>query len=86
MRLDKFLKISRIIKRRTVAKNVAENEKIMINGKVKKPSTKVKVGDIIEVSYYDKIIKFKILEVPTRNVGKKDADKLIEIIIDPRKG
>lgn len=80
MRLDKFLKVARIIKRRTVAKNVAENEKIKINGIVKKPSTEVKSGDIVELEYYDKVIKFKIITVPEKNVGKEMASELVEII------
>lgn len=80
MRLDKFLKVARIIKRRTVAKNVAENEKIKINGTIRKPSTDVKVNDIVELEYYDKTIKFKILIVPEKNVGKDMASELVEII------
>ncbi|MDD4172434.1 MAG: S4 domain-containing protein, partial [Syntrophomonas sp.] len=47
MRLDKYLKVSRIIKRRTVAKDFAENDRVMVNGRVAKPSSEVKVGDII---------------------------------------
>jgi ribosomal 50S subunit-recycling heat shock protein len=47
MRLDKFLKVSRIIKRRTVAKEFAENERVTINGRVAKPSSEIKIGDII---------------------------------------
>ncbi len=80
MRLDKFLKVSRIIKRRTVAKKVGENERITINGKTKKPSAEVKTGDVIEVSYFDKIIKFKVIEIPTGNVSKDRASSLIEIL------
>jgi len=80
MRLDKFLKVARIIKRRTVAKKVGENEKITINGVVKKPSAEVKRGDIIEVMYYDKLIKFRVLEIPQGNVSKETASLLIEIL------
>lgn len=80
MRIDKFLKVARIIKRRTVAKKVGESEKIKINGMVKKPAAKIKVGDEIELSYYDKTIKFKVLEVPLGNVRKEKAEELIEMI------
>lgn len=80
MRLDKFLKVSRIIKRRTVAKKVGENEKISVNGNVKKPCYDVKIGDIIELSYYDKTLKFKVLYVPEGNVSKDMSTELVEII------
>ena len=49
MRLDKFLKVSRIIKRRTLSKEISQSERVKVNGKVAKPSTKLKVGDIIEI-------------------------------------
>ena len=80
MRLDKFLKVARVIKRRTVAKKVADSEKIEVNGVSKKPSYEVKIGDIVELTYYDSKIKFKVVEIPTGNVGKDRADELIEII------
>lgn len=80
MRIDKFLKVARVIKRRTVAKKVGESEKIKINGVVKKPATNIKVGDIIELTYYDKTIVFKILEVPLGNVKKEISTELIEIL------
>ena len=65
MRLDKFLKVSRIIKRRTVANDAADSGRISINGKVVKPSYEVKVGDIVEIKFGDKVSKFEILQVPT---------------------
>jgi len=80
MRVDKFLKVSRIIKRRTVAKTLAENDKIMINGKVQKAGTNVKEGDLLEVEYFNKKIKFRIKMVPEKHVRKEDAEKLIEIV------
>ena len=79
MRLDKFLKVSRIIKRRTVANEAADGGRISVNGKVVKPSYEVKVGDIIEIKFGDKNAKFKILEIP--KVQKKDMGKLVEEII-----
>ena len=80
MRLDKFLKVARVIKRRTVAKKVADSEKIEVNGVSKKPSYEVKIVDIVELTYYDSKIKFKVVEIPLGNVGKDRADDLIEII------
>ena len=72
MRLDKFLKVSRVIKRRTVANEAANNGRVSVNGKVVKPSYDVKVGDIIEIKFGDKISKFQILEIPKvqgKNIG-----------------
>jgi len=80
MRVDKFLKVSRIIKRRTVAKTLAENDKIIINGKVQKAGSNVKEGDILEVEYFNKKIKVRIKKVPENHVRKEDAEKLIEIV------
>ena len=73
MRLDKFLKVSRIIKRRTVANEAADSGRISVNGKIVKPSYEVKVNDIIEVKFGDKVSKFKIIEIPkiqVKNIGK----------------
>lgn len=79
MRLDKFLKVSRIIKRRPVAKLVCDNKKIKINGKVVKSSAEVKVADILEIEYFNRYIKAKVIVVPEGNVGKAEASDLIEI-------
>ena len=62
MRLDKFLKVSRIIKRRTVAKEACDKGIVTINGKQAKSSSEVKIGDILEVTFGEKIMKFKITE------------------------
>ena len=78
MRIDKFLKVARIIKRRTVANEAADNGRITVNGKVVKPSYEVKIGDIVEIKFGDKISKFEILEIP--KVAGKDLPKLIKII------
>jgi len=78
MRLDKFLKVSRVIKRRTVASEAADNGRISVNGKVVKPSYDVKVGDIIEIKFGDKISKFEVLLVPEKVV--KDLGEMIKII------
>ena len=77
MRLDKFLKVSRVIKRRTVANDAADSGRIAVNGKVVKPSYEVKVGDIIEIKFGDKVSKFQIAKIP---VGQKDLDEIIKIL------
>lgn len=73
MRLDKFLKVSRVIKRRTVANEVADKGRVMVNGKQVKPSYEVKVGDICEIVFGDKVSKFEIIKVPQKqgnNMGE----------------
>lgn len=80
MRLDKFLKVSRIIKRRTVANEAADGGRISVNGKVVKPSYEVKVNDIIEIKFGDKVSKFKILEIP--KVQGKNMPQMVEEIVD----
>ena len=76
MRLDKFLKVSRIIKRRTVANEAADGGRISVNGRVVKPSYEVRVGDIVEIKFGDKITKFKIVEIPT--VQGKNMPQMVE--------
>lgn len=76
MRLDKFLKISRVIKRRTVANEAADSGKIIVNGKIVKPSYEVKVNDIIEIKFGDKTSKFKIIKIPVTQ--GKDMGSLVE--------
>ncbi|MCK5779527.1 MAG: RNA-binding S4 domain-containing protein [Psychrilyobacter sp.] len=80
MRLDKFFKVSRIIKRRPVAKTVLDNKKVKLNGKVAKAGTKVGVGDTIELEYFSKYMKVEVLEVPNGNTKKDDAAELFKII------
>ena len=63
MRLDKFLKVSRVIKRRTVANEACDAGRVSINGKTAKASSEVKVGDIVEIVYGEKIIKFEITNI-----------------------
>ena len=76
MRLDKFLKVSRIIKRRTVANEAADGGRISVNGRVVKPSYEVKAGDIVEIKFGDKISKFKIIAIPT--VQGKNMPQMVE--------
>jgi len=79
MRLDKFLKVSRLIKRRTVANEACDAGRVMINGKVAKASTEVKVGDIIEIGFGSKAVKVKVLDVQD-NVKKGEAKELIKYL------
>lgn len=80
MRLDKFLKITRIIKRRTVAKELADNGNITVDGDIKKSSYNVKKGDILEIKYFNKNIKVKILELPPETLKKDFIEEYIEIV------
>lgn len=79
MRLDKFLKVSRIIKRRTVAANAASSERVLVNNNIAKPSKDVKVGDIITIEYFKRKLVVKVLEVK-ENVKAQDADKMYEVL------
>ncbi len=79
MRLDKYLKVSRIIKRRTVAKEVCEGDRVSINGKIAKPSTVVKEGDIIEIQFANRSLKARIINI-AEHVRKENAKDMYEII------
>lgn len=79
MRIDKFLKISRILKRRTIAKEACLGEKIFVNGKEAKPACRVKAGDIVELHYASGAVKFRILEIK-ETVKKDEAQSLYEVI------
>jgi ribosomal 50S subunit-recycling heat shock protein len=80
MRLDKFLKVSRLIKRRTVANEVTASGRVFINDKVAKPSSEVKEGDNLRLEYFNKTLKTKILRVPAGNVSIQESKDLYEII------
>lgn len=79
MRLDKFLKVSRIIKRRTIAKNVTDLGFIKINGKIAKPSNEVKVDDILELTLGERILVVKIKNI-TKTTSKEMSSEMFEII------
>ena len=79
MRLDKFLKVSRIIKRRTVAKEASDADKVLVNGRIAKPSTELKIGDVVEVNYFKKKVVVKVLNLST-STKKSDAEEMYEII------
>lgn len=79
MRLDKYLKVSRIIKRRTVAKEACESERVTINGKLAKSSTTVNEGDIIEIAFANRSLKAEIINI-AEHVRKEDAKEMYRII------
>jgi len=73
MRLDKFLKVSRLIKRRTVANEACDGGRVMVNGKVAKASQNVKVGDVIEIMFGNKTVKVEVVDI--QDTTKKDEAK-----------
>ena len=78
MRIDKFLKMRRVIKRRSVANEVIDMGRVSINGKVVKPSFDVKVGDVVEIQFGDKVSKFEIISIPkVQNGNISDIIKLL---------
>lgn len=79
MRLDKFLKVSRIIKRRTVANDACDNEHVSVNGRQAKASYEVKEGDIIEIRFGERTLKVKVADV-REHAGKADAGTMYEVI------
>lgn len=79
MRLDKYLKVSRLIKRRTVANEACDNGRVMINDKVAKASTDVKVGDIITISFGNKEVKVEVTDV-LETVKKEEAKDLFKYL------
>ncbi|MHC3787257.1 RNA-binding S4 domain-containing protein [Enterococcus gallinarum] len=83
MRLDKFLKISRIIKRRSVAKEVADKGRIQINGKLAKSSSDIKVGDTVRIQFGNKVLEIKVQELH-ESTKKEDAAKMYVILKEER--
>ena len=79
MRRDKFLKVSRLIKRRTVANEACDAGRVMVNGKVAKASVNVKVGDIIEIQFGQKTVKVRVLEL-LETTKKDEAKDLFEYL------
>ena len=79
MRLDKYLKVSRIIKRRTVANDACDAEHVRVNGRPAKASYDVKEGDVIEVSFGQRTLKVRVLDV-REFTAKADAASLYEVI------
>jgi ribosomal 50S subunit-recycling heat shock protein len=79
MRLDKYLKVSRIIKRRTVANEACDSGRVMLNDKVARASAEVKVGDVIEIAFGNKSVKVRITSVQ-ETIRKEDAKEMFEYL------
>lgn len=84
MRLDKYLKVSRLIKRRTLAKEVAENERILVNDKPAKPSKELRIGDIITIEFGSKIVRVRVASLQT-TTKKEDAVNMYEFVSEEKK-
>ncbi len=80
MRIDKYLKVSRLIKRRTVANEACDGGRISVNGKVVKASYDVKAGDEMEIQFGSRTLKIRVTEV-REQVGKSEAATLYEVIV-----
>lgn len=80
MRLDKFLKVSRLIKRRTVANEVSEMGRVFVNNNPAKPAKQLKENDIITIEYANRNLQVKVLKIPTGNVSIQEAPTLYEIL------
>lgn len=83
MRLDKYLKVSRLIKRRTLAKEVSDNERILINNRIAKPSSTVSIGDIIKIRFGNKEVTIKVTEI-NDSTKKSDALNMYELISEEK--
>lgn len=79
MRLDKFLKVSRLVKRRTVAKEVADKGRVLINDLAGKASSVVKIGDTLKISYGQKVLTVTVSDLK-ETVKKEDADSMYQIV------
>lgn len=79
MRLDKYLKVSRIIKRRTVANEACDSAHITVNGRPAKASYDVKTGDVLEITFGARVLRVRVLDVK-ETVGKSDASSLYEVL------
>ena len=80
MRLDKFLKVSRLIKRRTVANEACSSSHVSVNGMPAKPSKDVSVGDIVEITFGNKTVKFEIMKI-SEHVTKDQAEEMYKVIL-----
>ena len=79
MRIDKYLKISRNIKRRTIAQEACDSGRVMVNDKLAKPGTDVKIGDVIEIRFGTQTAKYEVLEIK-EHVKKEETDNLYRIL------
>lgn len=84
MRLDKYLKVSRLIKRRTLAKEVAENKRILVNGILAKPSKELKIGDEITIEFGNKDVTVRVISLGA-TTKKSEATNLYELVREESK-
>ncbi len=84
MRIDKFLKISRIIKRRTEAKSACENNCVKINNRIAKAGDNIKIFDKIEIQFKHKILEIEVLKIPEGNVPVSSATQLFQVNRDEK--
>lgn len=81
MRIDKFLKVSRLLKRRTLANEACDGGRVSVNGRTVKPSYNIKIGDIVEIGFNSGAVKFEILDIK-ETVRKENAESLYRIITE----
>ena len=81
MRIDKFLKVSRLLKRRTLAQEACDGGRVKVNGKVVKPSYTIKIGDLVEIGFNSGTVRFNVLAIK-ETVRKEEAENLYEILAD----
>ena len=83
MRLDKYLKVARILKRRSVSKELADSQRVYVNGRIAKPSTEIKVGDEIQILFGNRELRVRVRAIE-KQVNKSAAAELFEIIEERR--
>lgn len=81
MRIDKFLKVSRLLKRRAIAQEACDGGRVSVNGRSVKPSYRIKEGDIVELGFNSGTVKFKVLMLK-ETVRKEQAEQMYEILVD----
>jgi len=79
MRLDKYLKVARLIKRRTVAQDACKGDRVTVNGREVKPAYRVKVGDIIEITFHNKSTRVEVLAL-AEHIGADQAETLYRVV------
>lgn len=79
MRIDKYLKLTRIIKRRTIAQEACDQGRVSINNKVVKASNNVKVGDVIQIQFGERLLKYEVLDIK-EHVKKEDTESLYRML------
>lgn len=84
MRLDKYLKVARISKRRAIGKELADNQRVLINGRIAKPSSEVKENDILTIYFGQKELTIRVLML-AKQVNKQQANLMFEVIEEKKK-